>query len=108
MGGGVADGDEEVGVVEALLEGFFEVDDGFAEVVVENFDVVPRDFGAEAGAEGLDNGFFGGEAARKVGDGVFEFIAVVLFALGEEAVEEMKAVPVDALAHPFDFDDVVA
>ena len=104
----MADGDEEVGVVEALLEGFFEVDDGFAEIVVEDFDVVPGDFGAEAGAEGLGNGFFGGKTARKVGDGIFEFIAVILLALGEEAIEEVLAVPLDALAHPLDFDDVVA
>lgn len=108
MGGGVGDGDEQMGEVEALVGGGGEVDVGFAVFVAEDFHVVPGEFGAKASAEGLRYGLFGGKAARKVGDRIFEFVAVVLFTLREYAIEEMLPVPFNTLPHTLDFDDIVA
>ena len=84
------------------------MDDWFAKVVGEDFDIVPRDLLPEPRSKGFHEGFFGGKAAGEVGDGVLEPVAVVLLPLGKEAVDEVHPVPFDALAHPVNFNDIVS
>lgn len=97
--GAVADGDEEVGIVESLLESGGEEDDRLASIIGKNFEIVPSEVGAEAGAESFSESFFGSEAAGEMGHGIFEFIAVVLLALGKEAIEKVMTVSLNALPH---------
>ncbi len=84
------------------------MNDWLAEIVAEDFDVMPGDVFAEAGAERFYDGFFGCEAASEVGDRVLKFIAVILLSLGEEAIEEMLSMPFDALTDTVDFDNVIS
>lgn len=76
--------------------------------VVKNFDVMPGDLGAKASAKGFDYGFFRCESAGEVGHGVFVFIAIILLALGKEAVEKMLPMSFDAFTDPVDLDDIGA
>jgi len=87
---------------------FFEGEVGFAGGVVEDFHVGPGDLAAPAGAEGFEDGFFGGEAAGEVdfGGGVGE--AIGLFGGGEAAVEEVGAMVGEHLGDARDVDEVDA
>lgn len=105
---GVADGEEEAGGVEPLGEGGGDEDDGGPPIIGEDFEVVPAEVGAKTGTERFRDGLFSGEAARKVGNRILVFVAVILLAAGKEAVEEVGAVPVDAEPDSLDFNEVAA
>lgn len=93
VGGAVADGEEDVGMMEAGGGGGGEIDFGLALGVAEDFDVVPGELRSKAGAERLCDGLLGGKAPRKVGDMVFKFIAIILLALRKETIEKVLPMP---------------
>lgn len=92
----VADGNEDFGVSKVAFDRIGKMDDGFAEGIVEDLDFVPLHLGAKACPKRLHNGFFGGEPAGKMRNGILVLITVILFLLRKEAVEEVQAVPFNA------------
>lgn len=95
-----------------MIEPFFrfrrEHDFGLSILVVKNFQIVPRKLAAESSAQRFCNRFLRGKPSCKVGNWIFEFVAIVLLSMGEKAVQEVESMPLDALSHAGDFDDVVA
>jgi hypothetical protein len=95
-------------MIKASHERISEEDKGFSQFIIEDLDVVPEYLSSKACPKSFSDGFFGSKAACKVGDGILEFVAVILLSLREEAIEKVETVALDAGAHSSDFDDVVA
>lgn len=63
-------------------------DVGGAGGVAADFEVVPAEFLADAGAEGFGDGFFGGEAGGEQGGGAGVFLAIFNFGGVQDAPGE--------------------
>jgi hypothetical protein len=87
-----------------LLGGVVEGQMGPAALVAEDFDVFPAHV-ADARAQRLADGFLDGEAPGQAGHPPG---ALRLFAGGEEAVGEARAVTLQAAPHALDLDEVNA
>jgi hypothetical protein len=108
---GVGDGDMPIFYAEgggADGRGAFEAEFGFASGIIEDFHVGPGDVAAPTGAEDLEDGFLGGEAAREVHGSELVGEAVSLFGGGEATVEKMPAVIGVETRDAGDFDDIDA
>ena len=94
---------EDAGVIVFYANLLGKMDDGLSLFIIEDFNVVPGQFGAKSGAKRLGNRFFCAKTAGKMGRRVLEFVAIILLALREEAIQKMEAMPFDAGANAIDF-----
>ena len=81
-------------------------DGGAAEFVVADLHVGPGDFASPAGADGFEDGLFGGESAGDAGDGIAMGVAVGALSRGEDSVEESVFVPGHHVGDALAFDQV--
>ena len=98
---GAAAGEQLPGLV-------MEENEGFAGFLAADFDVLPAELGADAGAKGLGDGFFGGETRGEKRRGIFVGKAVGHFGGPEEAAEESFAVLCAGGRNAVHFNDVNA
>ena len=100
--GAVADGHEDAGCLIFCIDLFGEMHDGLSLFIVENLNVVPGELCAKSGAKSFGDGLFCAKTAGEMGRGILEFVAVILLALREEAIQKVETVPLDAGANPID------
>ncbi len=91
----VCDADEDAGNAHSLGDGgtFARKNDlRFAQIVVGNLHVSPLHLAAHAGAEGLEDGFLGGESSGEVLNSLLVLLAIGLLVRSEDAVQKTVAV----------------
>jgi len=107
----VGEGEMAAGGAEAGCDfggGAGEFEGGRAALVGHHLDIVPAAAGGEAGAEGLEGCFLGGEAGGEAQIAVGGGEAVIKLAVCEEAVEEALAPALARAADARNFDNVDA
>jgi hypothetical protein len=104
----MADGEQHLGIIEALVQGIGKEDLRLTPGVVDDLYIKERGLVPKACAQGLYDGLFGREPSGIMRHGIAILRAVGLLFLGKKLLDESVALFLDCFSDPLDFQDIVA